>query len=314
MACYYRTTCRDLLTKILAGNLLHVDETEVKLHDGKGYAWVFTNLEEVVFMHRPTREGDFLKELLKDFHGVLVSDFYAAYDSLDCPQQKCLIHLMRDMNQELLNNPFDAELQSVTGPFGTLLRAVVATVDEHGLKRTHLQRHERAVAKFFQRIRGESFRSEAAEAMRERLLKYQNKLFTFTRYDGVPWNNNNAENAIKRFAYYRENTVGTMKESGLSDYLVLLSICHTCRYKGVSFLKFLLSREKDVDVFCEGKRARRRAQTIEVYPSGFIPSHCCNREKRRIRNEAHPASEVPKETAVEQTSQTNGDGTAEPIK
>ena len=56
-------------------------------------------------MYRPTREGDFLRTMLKDFHGVLVSDFYAAYDSIECPQQKCLIHLMRDINQELLNNP-----------------------------------------------------------------------------------------------------------------------------------------------------------------------------------------------------------------
>ena len=60
-------------------------------------------------------------------------------------------------------------------------------------------------------------------------------LFTFIKYDGVPWNNNNAENAIKRFAYYREDTAGTMKEEGLSDYLVLFSIYQTCRYKGVSF-------------------------------------------------------------------------------
>ena len=69
-------------------------------------------------MYRPNREGDFLHELLKDFQGVLVSDFYAAYDSIDCPQQKCLIHLMRDMNQGLLDNPFDAELRALTDPFG----------------------------------------------------------------------------------------------------------------------------------------------------------------------------------------------------
>ena len=49
-----------------------------------GYVWTFTNMEEVAFMYRPTREGEFLKELLKDFEGVLVSDFYGAYDSLDC--------------------------------------------------------------------------------------------------------------------------------------------------------------------------------------------------------------------------------------
>jgi predicted RecB family nuclease len=311
MARYYRATYRRFLAKILAGNLLHVDETEVKLQQGKGYVWVLTNLEEVVFLYRPTREGDFLKELLKDFHGVLVSDFYAAYDSLGCPQQKCLIHLMRDMNQELLNNPYDTELQSITGPFGTLLRAVVATVDERGLKRRYLQRHERAVAHFFQRIQGESFHSEAAEALRERLLKYREKLFTFLRYDGVPWNNNNAENAIKRFAYYRENTVGAMKEAGLSDYLVLLSICQTCRYKGVSFLKFLLSREKDVDVFCQGKRTRRRSPTLEVYPKGFIPPHVRRREKARLEKEQRQVSEVP-EQANEQPGQAMAVETPEP--
>ena len=57
--------------------------------------------EDVVFLYRPTREGDFLKSLLKGFKGVLVSDCYAAYAALDCPQQKCLIHLLRDMNQDL---------------------------------------------------------------------------------------------------------------------------------------------------------------------------------------------------------------------
>ncbi len=149
MARYYRSTYRRLLKKILDGDLLHIDETEVKLVKGKGYVWVFTNLEEVVYIYRPTREGDFLGGLLKDFHGVLVSDFYSAYESIECPQQKCLIHLMRDMNQELLNNPFDDELQSITRPFGALLRAVVETVDTHGLKKRFLQTHKQEVEVFF---------------------------------------------------------------------------------------------------------------------------------------------------------------------
>jgi len=55
-----------------------------------------------VYLYKPTREGEFLRELLKSFHGVLVSDFYSAYDAIECPQQKCLIHLIRDINQELL--------------------------------------------------------------------------------------------------------------------------------------------------------------------------------------------------------------------
>jgi hypothetical protein len=273
MARYYRPGYRRLLRKILAGPVLHIDETEVKLKTGKAYVWVFASLEEVVFLYRPTREGDFLKRLLKDFKGVLVSDFYAAYDAIDCPQQKCLIHLLRDMNQDLLNNPFDEELQSVTGPFGVLLRAIVTTIDQHGLKRCHLKRHDRSVARFFEVLAGQSFHSDVAEALRQRLLKNQDKLFTFIQHDGVPWNNNNAENAIKRFAYYREDTVGVMKEAGLTDYLVLLSLCHTCRYRGISFLRFLLSRERDLDLFGISGRARRRRPVIEVYPKGFVPPH-----------------------------------------
>jgi hypothetical protein len=199
---------------------------------------------------------------------MLVSDFYAAYDSIECPQQKCLIHLMRDMNQALLDNPFDEELRSITGPFGKLLRAIVLTVDQHGLKRRHLERHKPEVEAFFRHLGGPQFQSDAADALRTRLNKNRDKLFTFLDHDGVPWNNNNAENAIKRFAYYREDTVGLMKVAGLNSYLVLLSICHTCRYKGVSFLKFLRSRELDVDDFCAGKRKKREAISLEADPEG----------------------------------------------
>jgi Transposase IS66 family len=58
---------------------------------------VFCNFEEVVYVYSENREGVTMQEILKDCKGVLVSDFYAAYDSIDCPQQKYLIHLMRDL-------------------------------------------------------------------------------------------------------------------------------------------------------------------------------------------------------------------------
>jgi predicted RecB family nuclease len=282
MARYYTSAYRKLLDNILSGSLLHVDETEVKLQTGKGYVWVFTNLEEVVYMYRPTREGEFLKELLKDFHRVLVSDFYAAYDALECPQQKCLIHLIRDINQVLLNNPFDENLKDMTRSFGSLLRAIISTVDEHGLRRKYLKPHRAAVDNYFTLLSAQKYDSEATEALRMRLLKYQEKLFTFLNYDGVPWNNNNAEHAIKQFAYYREQTVGTMTEKGLSDYLVLLSLCLTCQYKEVSFLQFLLSKERDVEAFCQRKRRRRRRSSIDLYPKGFVPPHFANKHGKRL--------------------------------
>jgi len=289
--------------------VLHVDETVVKLKTGKGYVWVFASLEEVIYLYRPTREGDFLKEMLKDFKGVLISDFYSAYDSLDCPQQKCIIHLIRDINQEVLNNPFDDELQSVTQPFRSLLQAIVATIDEHGLKRRFLERHADDVAGFFRMLSTGSFRSEAAMALKERLLRHQNKLFTFMQHDGVPWNNNNAENAIKMFAYYRRVTVGRLAETGLIDYLTLLSIQQTCRYKGISFLKFMLSKRRDVDAFCTNKRKLRWHLSIELYPKGFVPPGLDHlRASAPARQDRHGGSEPMNDRErLPATPENNGD-------
>jgi predicted RecB family nuclease len=280
MARYYESSYDALLATILSSHVIQIDETEVRLRATKGYVWVITTSEDVVYVYRPTREGDFLHDLLKDFHGVLVTDFYAAYDSIDCPQQKCLLHLMRDMNQELLDNPFDEELQSITGAFGALLRGIVVTIDEHGLKRQHLLKHAREIDEFVTSLDKQSFRSESAESLRERLIKNRDKLFTFIHHDGVPWNNNTPENAIRQFAYYRDSNPGRLKEPGLKEYLVLLSLCQTCRYKKVSFLRFLLSRERDISAFCKRPRSKYRCVDIEIYPKGVVRPDFGGRVKR----------------------------------
>lgn len=300
LARYYRPTYRQLLTSLRAGGLIHADETEVALRTGRGYIWVFASVETVVFLYKPTREGGFLKDLLDGFRGVLVSDFYAAYDALPCPKQRCLVHLIRDMNQLLLNHPFDAELKSVTGVFGQLLRGIVTTIDQYGLKRRHLRTHGRAVADFLGSLSGSPFRSEAAEDLRQRLLRSRDELFTFLEHDGVPWNNNNAENAIRQFGYYRDRTAGRMGETGLQDYLVLFSLCHTCRYRGVSFLEFLRSGQRDLDRFCETRRCRRFPE-VQTYRKGFTPPHYSRVLKPLATNAAgHDGNPKPGGTEGEQ--------------
>ena len=71
-------------------------------------------------------------------------------------------------------------------------------------------------------------------------------MFTFLDYDGIPWNNNNAEHAIKRFAKYRRNTNGKFTRKSLNELLVVLSIIVTCEFAGINVLKFLLSGKKDI--------------------------------------------------------------------
>ena len=96
--------------------------------------------------------------------------------------------------------------------------------------------------------------AKRAEKLVERLQKNRNKMFTFLDFDDVPWNNNNAEHAVKAFASLRRVIEGPTTEKGLRDFLVLLSICETCKYKNVDFLDFLRSGSKDIDGFASSRR------------------------------------------------------------
>jgi len=91
----YQDTYQNILDRIVAGTLVHADETKVTVGGESQYVWVFTNLEDVAYVYSKSREAGMAQEILKTFKGVLVSDFYTGYDSIDCAQQKCLIHRKR---------------------------------------------------------------------------------------------------------------------------------------------------------------------------------------------------------------------------
>ena len=244
----YEGTYNHLLKRLCSGRLLHVDETSAGVM-GEGYVWVLTSLEEVAYFHTPTRAGDTIQAMLKDFSGVLVSDFYAAYDAIECPQQKCLIHFIRDLNEDLLKHPYDDELKQIVGAFAGLVKPMVETVDRRGLKKRFLGKHRIFVDRFYKRLSGGFCVSETATKIIERMQKNRSTMFTFLDFDDVPWNNNNAEHAIKAFASLRRVIEGKTTEKSLRDFLILLSLCETCKFKNVDFLDFLRSGSKDIDDF-----------------------------------------------------------------
>ena len=245
----YNTTYTDILRRIVDGPVVHADETKVMIRREARYVWVFTNMEEVAYVYSDSRDASTAKEVLTGFRGILVSDFYSGYDSIDCPQQKCLIHLLRDINEDVLKEPFNVEMEELAHGFASLLRPMVATVDRFGLKAHHLRKHKHAVARFYQTLSRSLYKTEVAIGYKKRFEKNRNRLFTFLDHDGVPWNNNNAEHAIKAFARLRNVIGATGTPKGIREYLALLSINETCKCKGVSFLSFIRSGVDDIEAF-----------------------------------------------------------------
>ena len=243
----YQDAYEEIKHTLQEGKLIHADETHLSTKSSSGYVWVFTSMEEVVYLWSATREGSVAEEFLGGFTGVLVSDFYSAYDSISCAQQKCLVHLIRDLNEDVLKEPFNEEMKSLVHEFAALLKPVVETLDRFGLKAHFLKKHRVEVARFYERLLTREYETELARKTQDRFRRNQDKLFTFLDHDNVPWNNNNAEHAIKAFAALRNVIEAYSSESGIRDYLVLLSVYQTCVYRGVEFLRFLRSGEKRVD-------------------------------------------------------------------
>lgn len=247
----YGDTYSFLLDKIVHGNLILADETKVEIQGKIGFVWVVRNLGAVVYFFTESREGDRIQTLLTDFQGVLVSDFYGAYDQIKCYHQRCLIHLIRDLNEDIQKEPFNEELKSLAQEFGILLKAIVETIDRLGSKADHLRTHKIPVDQFYLKVYERGDKSELAIKYKRRFLKYRDQLFTFLDYDDIPWNNNYAEHAVKTFARLRRVIGGASSDKGIRDYLTLLSISETCKYRGVNFLDFLRSGEVDIDRFAE---------------------------------------------------------------
>jgi predicted RecB family nuclease len=250
-----------LLERILLNPFVHVDETSINIRGLNQYVWTFTDGKNVIFKLTQTREADIVHKTLCEYDGVLISDFYGGYDSVNCKQQKCWVHLLRDINDDLWKSPFDNEYEAFVLETKEFILPIFEAIYKYGLKKRHLSKFKKEVDRFYKNnINNRSYHSELAVKYQKRFERYQESLFTFLEYDSIPWHNNTAERALRHIAIQKKIS-GSFFESGATSYLILLGIMQTCRFQEKSFLKFLISGEKDVDAF-KSPKIRKRTQPI----------------------------------------------------
>ncbi len=232
------------LNELTKGNVLYVDETPFKLVSGTYYCWIFTDGFRCVSVMRKDRKSDFLSELLKGFKGVLVTDFFSGYDSLNCKKQKCLIHFMRDINNDLLKNPFDDDLTKICSVISNTLRNIIDVAEEHGYKKKLLSAKKKEVENTINTIKKINTKSEVAKKYKSRFIRYQYEFFEFINHNEVLWHNTYAEHSIKLIAKHRNKNIKSFKCNHLADYAILMSIYQSCHFQGINFLKYMLNHGK----------------------------------------------------------------------
>ena len=219
----------------LDAGVLHADETGWRCEGQTWWLWCFSTDDATFYQLDRSRGHPALdKFFVSDFDGVLVSDFWAAYDAVGRLHQKCWPHLLRDLkevNQGTENGDdwpeFDKRLRRI---YSDAIRLVAArgtlAQDAYDLKHAKLQGRMVELA-------GTERTNAHARRLAKRLFKYGEYLLTFVEFEGVPADNNQAEREIRPAVLMRKASYGNMSDSGCETRAILMTIFRTLKRRGL---------------------------------------------------------------------------------
>ena len=77
----------------------HVDETGLPMDGENWWLWVIVAAEVVLYISSKSRGSDTIKDIFQEYKGIMLSDFWSAYNKLNVEQQKCLQHVVRELRK-----------------------------------------------------------------------------------------------------------------------------------------------------------------------------------------------------------------------
>jgi transposase len=220
-------------------SVVHSDETSWWVGGAGWWLWVFVNSESTLYLVDQSRGRSVVTELLgADFAGVLVSDCLAIYDDATALQQKCYAHHHKAIRQAKALHPHQGEgfLNEVTAMLraAVALQAQKAQCDPESFQ-TLRQALERTASRLLDSARTEP----SEEAVRNRLAKQRDHLFTFLDHDAVDATNNLAERQLRPAVIARKVSCGNKTPKGARTWQILASLAATCTQRATSFIDAL---------------------------------------------------------------------------
>lgn len=220
--------------RMRASPRVHADETGWRQNGKNGYIWTFSTATERYFLYGGRDKGMIDQALGDAFSGVLVSDFYKAYDHVRGPKQRCWAHLLRDAHLLRTQQPHDAAVQAWVD---TLHRIYLDAVAFVATASADLQARAGAGRGFDARLLAlaQPFLDDRAapqHLLSARIARYLGELLTFVREPDVPPDNNAAERSLRHLVTSRKISGGSRSPEGTSTKMALATLFGTWRAQG----------------------------------------------------------------------------------
>lgn len=217
--------------QVQASPVVHADETGWRENGHNCYVWTFSTPSERYFVCGGRAKGMVDAALGEHFDGVLVTDFYAAYNHYAGLHQRCWAHLLRAVHELTTLAPTDQRLERWAARVHQRYREAVAFQSPVERERQRAQRDcERRLLADCQ-----SFLTDAAAPQRRLCLRIQRflaELFVFVARPEVPPDNNAAERSLRHLVTQRKISGGSRSSDGTDTRMALATLFGTWRARG----------------------------------------------------------------------------------
>lgn len=225
---------QQIAQQIRAGAVLHADETGWRVDGVTWWLWCFCNPRCCYFQIDQSRGSPALQKFFVEvYRGTLVSDFWAAYESVWAGDyQKCLPHLLRELlkvdehNRSAEWAAFSKQLKRLARDGLRLHKRADFTPDRY---RSRIKLIHRRLCN----LADATYSDPDARRLAERISRHRDQLFTFLDTAGVPPDNNHAERQLRPAVIIRKNSLCNRSESGAHTQAVLMSVYRTLRLRGI---------------------------------------------------------------------------------
>lgn len=224
-------------------DVLHADETGWNMDGAHWNLWCFTNRRVAYFHLSPSRGAKVPKSILgENYQGILHADFYAAYDFVK-KTQRCLIHLHRDIYDELAVSPEDTVLHQLKEGIDSIIKQAkrIRQLPQGLLSLSHREKEKakKEMDDILHRLIQLDSPNKKTEAFLNRIFRYKENLLRFLDHHEVEFHNNRAERAIRPAVIFRKTSFGNRTSDGAYLYTILTSVIETYRLKNKDINKFL---------------------------------------------------------------------------
>ena len=222
-----------ILAAVRASPHIHMDETGWKISGSNHWLWAAVNGRLAYYRIAKSRGAKVAKEIIpKDYSGILVTDFYAAYNGLPGKKQKCLVHLMREMHSLYLKDSSEAFAEA----HKKLKRIIADALRLKDLRPGMVAAvYERRFWRLKQRLfvwSSKPYRNKHLVRLSKRFLSHWLHLLTFLECPDISFNNNLAERMIRHHVILRNRSFQNRSQKGAHAHEVLMSLLHTLQLQG----------------------------------------------------------------------------------